>query len=128
MASNAADEQELGALHNITAKVLRQTLDVFDVAQKAYIATDGLTQEGNDEEGIKALYANPPVLAPAMLAAIIKFLKDNSITAAPEESSELSDLEASLARKRARRTAVPVNTVAHLDDEPNEGLAKMWTA
>ena len=129
MASNAANEQELGDLHNITAKVLKQTLDVFDVAQKAYILTDGLAREANEEEGIAALYVAPPVLAPAMLAAIIKFLKDNDITAAPEQGNEVSALEDALARKRARRLkgAVPINTVPHTDDEP-EGLQKMWTA
>lgn len=126
MASNAANEQELGALHNITAKVLKQTLDVFDMAQLAYLETGGLVREADDEAGIKAKYAEPPTLAPAMLATIIKFLKDNDITAAPEESDQLSDLEAALAKKRARRTAVPVSSVAH--DDPDEGLRKVWTA
>lgn len=127
MASNAANEQELGALHNVTAKVLAQTLAVFDVAQKAYLATDGLMREGNEEEGIAALYAQPPVLAPAMLATIIKFLKDNDITAAPEESDQLSTLQQSLAKKLARRDkAASVSTVPH--DDPEEGLKEMWTA
>jgi hypothetical protein len=128
MASNAANEQELGVLHNITATVLKQTLDVFDVAQKAYIATGGLMRESNEEEGIAALYSQPPVLAPAMLAAIIKFLKDNDITAAPEQGNEVSALEDALARKRIRRLkqAVPINTVPHVDEE--ETLQKVWTA
>lgn len=126
MASNAANEQELGVLHNITAKVLKQTLDVFDVAQRAYIATDGLAREADEEAGIAALYAQPPMLAPAMLAAVIKFLKDNDITAQPEESDQLSNLAQTLAEKRKRKTVASVNTVPH--DDPEQGLKTVWTA
>lgn len=125
MASNAANEQELGALHNITAKVLKQTLDVFDIAQKAYLATNGLQRQGDEEAGIEPLYADPPILAPAMLAAIIKFLKDNDITAAPEDSEELSGLAQSLAQKRARRKAPDVSTVPHTEDDE---FQTVWTA
>jgi hypothetical protein len=115
MASNSANEQELGALHAKTAKVLSQALEILDVAQLAYIETGGLQTPKNEELGLPALYANPPMLSPALMSAITKFLKDNSITAQPEDSVTMSDLEAALAEKRKRREIRRVDNVLHFD-------------
>lgn len=103
MASNSANEQELGALHASTAKVLAQALEVLDVAQRAYIKTGGLAQAEDEETGLAALYAPPPRLEPALMSAITKFLKDNSITAQPEQTEVVSELEQALAAKRKKR-------------------------
>ena len=43
---------------------------------------------------------------PALLTVITKFLKDNSITAAPEESKDLSDVQRLLNQKRERLNSI----------------------
>lgn len=117
MANKAAKGETLELLHAKTATVLMQALEVMDVAQKAYIASDGLTQAEDEETGLPALYAAPPFIAPALLAAITKFLKDNDITKAPEESEELSALAQALQEKRKKRVSLPdVKNVLELDE------------
>lgn len=46
----------------------------------------------------------------ADLGAAIKMLKDNSITAVIEDNATMSELEAKLAARAAKRKAVPVHT------------------
>lgn len=98
MTSNATPEGRLGELHVKVARVMHQALDVVDVAQSRYL---------EDEEAIDP---PAPISAP-LLSVITKFLSDNSITAAPEESAGMSDLAQRLKSKRRS-----VGNVAHIED------------
>lgn len=99
MAKNTATESALGTLHEKVAKIMTNALDVMDEAQRRYLENDTVDQEV------------PTVSAP-LLGVIAKFLSDNSITCAPEESVELTGLEQRLAEKRKRKT---VGGVTHLE-------------
>ncbi len=113
MASNAATEAALGELHSKVAKVMTGALETIDIAQEVY--KHQAEQVFADPESIIPI-EKPPGVSPALLGAITKFLSDNSITCAPGESKELSELESTLERKRRKRT---VGNVIHLelDDE-----------
>lgn len=101
MATKAASESVLGELHRKIAKVMSDSLEVVEVAQSRYL-------ENENEVDV------PPTVPAALLGVMVKFLADNSITCAPEESTELTELEKKLeARKSKRRT---VGNVAVLDD------------
>lgn len=100
-----AGEDFLSKLHAQIARVMKQELDVYEAAQKWYLSWDGqpVTDDGEDAPA----FPEPPQMSPALLSAITKFLKDNAITAAPEDSDELSELEEALQKKRdARRVKV----------------------
>lgn len=101
---NAATEAQLGELHSKVAKVMKRALDVADIAMERYEA---------DESGELI----QPEVSATLLGAITKFLKDNSISAAPEDSNELSDLQRTLAEKRQRRQLRVVGGVSHTDPE-----------
>jgi hypothetical protein len=100
---------ELSALHSQVAKVMVNALNVIEVAQTNYLAASDLL----DEDAVADL-PQPPEASPALLSVITKFLKDNQITAAPEESTELSELEQRLASKRSRKK---VGNVTHLFED-----------
>lgn len=101
MTAKAASESVLGELHKKIATVMSDSLQVVEVAQRRYL---------ENEEAVDA----PPSVPASLLAVMVKFLADNQITAAPEESKEMSELEQKLeARRNKRRT---VNNVAVLDD------------
>lgn len=107
MAKNkqTANEGMLSALHAQIARVMKKELDVYEAAQNWYLKWDG--QPVMDEDQDTPVFPEPPSMPPALLSAITKFLKDNSITAAPEDSEELSELEEALQKKRdARRVKV----------------------
>lgn len=100
MTTNAANEKDLGGLHNKVAKVMSQALDVVDKAQEVYLENPSLEELG----------PAPEVSAP-LLSVITKFLNDNKITCVPEESAGLSDLEQRLKNKRKR-----VGNVVHMTE------------
>jgi hypothetical protein len=100
-----APEHMLSALHAQIARVMKKELDVYEAAQNWYLKWDG--QPVMDEDEDTPVFPEPPTMPPALLSAITKFLKDNDITAAAEDSDELSELEEALANKRkTRRVAV----------------------
>jgi hypothetical protein len=98
MAKNSAAEAELGTLHAKIAKVMVGVLDNYASAQKAF---EELLAQGIDAESVLAM----PEISPAMLSVITKFLSDNSITAAPEDSKDANELKEKLDTTRANRRA-----------------------
>lgn len=84
-----AAERELNELHTIVAKTLREGLEA--------------TMEVETDEGETKVVS---LATPALIAQAIKFLKDNSITAIPEEDENLEALEDILKRKQKRGSNV----------------------
>lgn len=97
MSVNAAKEEALGVLHSKVATIMTGALDVFEERQKEYL-------NGNVEDA--------PEVNASLLSVITKFLSDNKISCAPEESAEVSELAQRLKNKRRR-----VGNVVHLVNE-----------
>ena len=79
-----ATETELNKLHAVVARVLREELE----------AHEKITVGGEEIE-MKSI-------SPAMVAQAIKFLKDNDITATPEEDKNIESLQDILSKKQKR--------------------------
>tara|TARA_B110000046_G_C12898225_1_gene357351 strand:+ start:143 stop:421 length:279 start_codon:yes stop_codon:yes gene_type:complete len=77
MAKGASTEQSLGNLHNKVTELFVKVLDEYE--------------------------STPELASPAMLGAITKFLKDNSISLESEALDELSEMEERLAAKKRNR-------------------------
>ncbi len=101
MTTKAANEGELGELQ---AKVMSDALTCVDIAQVKYIAA-----EDKELEGLSDVI--PPMVSAPLLSVITKFLNDNKISCAPEDSKTMTELETRLANKRARKS---VGNVVHL--------------
>lgn len=73
-----------------------------------------LYEQFKDEvpEEVKEFLRRVSIPNPALLTAAAKFLKDNDITVAPDDSEELSDLEKRLKEKRTRKQ---VNGITFVD-------------
>jgi predicted ATP-dependent protease len=100
MATNAAKEGELGKLHSKVARVMQNALDVQDEAQVRYL---------DNPEAIEV-----PQVNASLLSVITKFLADNSITAAPDDSEHMSELEEKIKerqRKRSINNIIPFENV-----------------
>jgi len=101
MSKHSATEKSLGDLHSKIAVVFQKVLaryearlDVLDANIAPADMTDDLLLE---------LLSEGALPNPAMLGAITKFLKDNSISFDTEEIAELSDQERRLAERRKNR-------------------------
>lgn len=95
-----ATETELSGLHRAVAAAFASSLGSHSEAQRLLVEySDELPDEVRDF----LLGIETP--SPAILTAATKFLKDNNITCAIEDSPELSEVEKSLAEKRAVRGA-----------------------
>lgn len=101
-----ATEGRLGDLHNKIADVMIAALDHTEKAQEAF---ELMAAEMIAEKGIEG-----PVLNPALLSVMVRFLSDNKVTCAPEAGNTMSELEQKLSEKRSRRR---VGNVVHLTDE-----------
>jgi hypothetical protein len=98
MAKTSAPEAELGSLHARIARVMSKVLTNYEKAQDAFTE---LMEAGADAEQLLEM----PEVSPAMLSVITKFLSDNKITAAAEDSKETSELAQQLQSRQARREA-----------------------
>lgn len=85
--NGAATEGELGILHKEVAKALT------DMVQE--------TAEDEDTGAVKRM------VSPAVLGAAIAFLKNNNITASPEQNAALSDLNKQLQARRRKGAVTP---------------------
>lgn len=104
MSKGAATESALGELHAKVAAVMTRAIVQIEHAQALY---DAVPDETKQETGL----IDPPTLSAPLMGVVTKFLADNSITCAPEASTEMSGLEMALAnRKKARRQ---VGNVVH---------------
>ena len=91
MAKGASTEVQMGNLHSKLTNIFIKILTKYD---------NDLGEIDIEEEMADALINEPN---PAMLGAITKFLKDNSITIESQELDELSAMEQRLADKKAKR-------------------------
>lgn len=104
-----ATDKDLAKLHNHVAKAMTRALESSNSAEVL------LSEHGADlPDEVRDFLEQCTEVNPALLQAITKFLKDNSITCAVEDSDELSDLAQALAQKKKRRT---VGNVTHIEDE-----------
>lgn len=103
--SNATDKQ-LGELHGKLAQSMLRALNAADDAQ---ILLDNHSDELPD--AVVDFLEKQAGASPALLTAISKFLKDNDITCATEDSETMTDLEKRLQNKSRKR----VGNVVTLD-------------
>lgn len=105
--ANASDK-ELGVLHKKLAKAMSDALESSDAAKVL------LDEHAEDLPGPVLDFLERHASAnPALLTAIAKFLKDNDITCAKEDSKEMTELEQRLAAKKRKS----VGNVVALHDE-----------
>lgn len=99
MAKGAAAEKQLGGLHSALTRVFSQLLMKYE---KQLIAIETLNPEQVSEDMLEVLMelGEPN---PAMLGAISKFLKDNSIMYDSEEVDKLSSQARRLKELKAKR-------------------------
>jgi hypothetical protein len=106
MAKGASTEVQMGKLH---LKLTELFLNILNKYENDLSAMDNVGEELLDE-----LMAEGNMPNPAMLGAITKFLKDNSISLESEALDELSDMERRLVNKKKNRpnmasvTALPL--------------------
>jgi len=101
MAKGSATEQALGDLHAKVAVVFEKVLATYE---KRLDAADNVDTENMEEDMLALLMSDNIMPNPAMLAAVTKFLKDNSIAFDTEEIEKLSATEERLAARKAKRT------------------------
>ena len=93
---NPATDKELGELHRKLATAMLDALDASDEARELLSECD----EGDIPVPVWDFLEKCAGNNPALLTAIAKFLKDNDITCAREDSKELSALEKRLQEKK----------------------------
>lgn len=99
MAKGAASKGRMAELHNKVALVMIRVLETY------LSNMDRIGEEPDEDEMIAdALAAENLMPSPAMLTAIVGFLKHNDISFEEEEIDRLRDLKDQLADKRAMRT------------------------
>lgn len=95
--TNKASDKELGALHKALADSMLKSLTASDEA--AFL----LEQHREDlPDAVVAFLDTLANVSPALFTAAAKFLKDNNITCAKEDSPEMTALEERLQSKRKR--------------------------
>lgn len=118
MSKDAASESQLATLHKKLAEVMRRTLDnydriepIMDEIEEAIAADEDMTPKD-----IANLVARLPIVNPALLQVITKFLKDNDITCPADEDENMGSLEKRLAMK-SRKT---VGNITHINPDEDE--------
>ena len=96
MAKGASTEARMGTLHNSLTELFIKVLKTYE-NNMDQLSADTLI----DELASEGLMPNP-----AMLGAISKFLKDNTISVDSQEIDELSSMERRLAAKKANRPSL----------------------
>lgn len=93
-----ATDSLLGELHG---KVAKSMLDALEASDQAQALLDEYGEElPNDVINYLSKSAGNN---PALLTAVTKFLKDNSITCVIEDNSDMSELEERLQNKRNKK-------------------------
>lgn len=101
----AAETKALNELHVRVANHMMRALEQNELAAELLIEFPDLP------EPVCRFLDNAAQDNPALLTVVTKFLKDNSITAAPEESKDLSEVQKLLNQKRARLITVPTQAI-----------------
>jgi hypothetical protein len=92
-----ATDKVLGELHGKLAKSMLAALAASETAARL------LEDHGEELPGaVQAFLVKTADSNPALLTAVAKFLKDNSITCAIEDNDEMSELEQRLQNKKKR--------------------------
>lgn len=94
-----ANSETMNSLHEAVAQALTGLL------KGRPIVTTEIDPETGDPTD-KVEYAPPSA---AELNVIVKFLKDNNITATPEQSSAVAGLEAALAKRKGARVPTEID-------------------
>ena len=111
MTKQKATDKELGELHALLARSMKDALQSSDEAKSIL---EACRNSGEDLPAfVEAFLEKAATANPALLTAVAKFLKDNNITAAIEDSEEMSELQKRL--KEKRRHSVD-NVVQLIDD------------
>jgi hypothetical protein len=93
-----ATDKLLGELHGKLANSMLAALTASEQAAAL------LEEYGEELPGaVQAYLVKTADTNPALLTAVSKFLKDNSITCAIEDNEEMSELEERLKKKRERK-------------------------
>ena len=103
-----ATDKELGELHSLLAKSMKAALEASSEAQDLL---DACVDSGEELPlAVEAFLERAADANPSLLTAVAKFLKDNNITAAIEDSKDMSELEQRLKKKRKHSTdnVVPI--------------------
>lgn len=106
MAGNVTD-LELGKLHRRLVNSMNSALEASDTAQDLL---DGYPEL---PAAVLSFLEKHAMANPALLTSIARFLKDNSITCAVEDSEEESELQTRLNKKRK---VTNVANVSYIDD------------
>lgn len=111
----AASEDILSILHKLQAEKLTEIL------KQGYMVVGTTT----DEEGVESEITTP--LTPAFFQAVSKFLKDNDITCAPTEGSDMAELQRAQqerlnARRSRRERRETREAIVEAGGSPLEGL------
>jgi hypothetical protein len=100
MATGSAKEKQLGALH---AKITDVFLKVLQRYEQRLDKIETIDPTEFESELLEELFSENAMPNPAMLSAVTKFLKDNSISFDTEKLTELSDQERRLEERRKNR-------------------------
>ena len=101
----AAETKELNALHAKLAQHMARALEQQDTAKLL------ITDFPDLPEPVIKFLENAASDNPALMTVIAKFLKDNSITSAPEESKDLTEIQKLLKNKRSRIETLPAQGI-----------------
>jgi len=93
--NNRASESQVAEAHSRVTKVINKVLKIYEERLEEYEAG-----------GSTEIFVEP---SPAFITVATRFLKDNQITCAPEDSEEVSELQARLAKKRDRKKLASVS-------------------
>lgn len=111
MAKGAANEQTMGGMHSMLAKVFNRVLQKYE--RDLEVLDKFSTRDGSGDlvvdDLMVAMLAEIGEPNPAMLSAIAKFLKDNDIGMDSEEIEQLNSTERRLADRRAARAKAGVS-------------------
>ena len=112
MTKSAATENALGELHSKVAKIMHKALDQFEVKQEMFETLSARAKDDDDVELLVQVLDKDASPNASFLSVVTKFLNDNKISCAVEESAELTGLAARLAGKKKKR----VGNVTYLAD------------
>lgn len=116
MSKGAAKQDALSKVHSLVTAVFTRVLEKYLEDLDRADNTSALTPE-QIEDGMLAEIAMMDI-NPAMLGAVTKFLKDNSISFDDEAVSKLTGLQESLAARRDKRSnVVDLTTLRAVGDE-----------
>ncbi len=100
MATKAATEIALGNLHAAIARVFKKVLETYE---KRLDVMDNIKTDELTDEVLGQLMGADAMPNPAMLAAVTKFLRDNTISFDTQEIEMLSATEERLALRKTKR-------------------------